>query len=102
MIDHITLRVPDVDRSKAFYLAALEPLGFRLHMEFDFPGVGKFCGLGNEKPELWLAKATSDHITPFGTHVAFAAATRAQIDAFHAAACAAGAKDDGAPGPRPD
>jgi len=100
MIDHLTLRVSDFARSKAFYEAALAPLGWKTLMEFEYPGVGKFCGLGEGKPELWLATATEDHRVPFGTHVALGAERHAQIDAFHAAALAAGATDDGAPGPR--
>ena len=100
MIDHVTLRVADYDRSKAFYLAALGPLGYRCMMEFDLPGVGKFGGFGVAKPELWIAPASAEHITPFGLHLALGAERRAQIDAFHAAALAAGATDDGKPGLR--
>lgn len=102
MIDHITIRVADPDRSRDFYCTVLAPLGFKVHMQFEFPGMGKVYGLGNEKPELWIATANPEHVVPFGMHVAFTAQTRAQIDAFHAAALAAGAIDDGAPGPRPD
>jgi catechol 2,3-dioxygenase-like lactoylglutathione lyase family enzyme len=101
MIDHLTIRVANYDRSKAFYTAALAPLGFRSLMEFEAPGIGKFGGLGAGKPELWLAQATPEHVVPFGQHIALGAERRAQVDAFHAAALAAGASDDGAPGLRP-
>lgn len=103
MIDHLTLRVKDHGKSKRFYLAALQPLGYALVMEFDLPTHGKFCGLGvGGKPDFWLAQSQAEHAAPTGLHVAFAASTPALVDAFHAAALAAGGKDDGAPGPRPD
>ena len=101
MIDHLTLRVRDYEASKAFYLAVLAPLGCEAVMEFAPPGAGKFCGLGvKPKPDFWLATEESAHPPPTGQHLAFAARTRAEVDAFHKAALAAGARDDGAPGPR--
>lgn len=101
MLDHMTLRVRDYERSKAFYTAALAPLGYEVLMEFDVPGVGKFCGMGvKPKPDFWLATQSDDHPAPAGQHIAFRAETREQITAFHQAAIAAGAKDDGQPGPR--
>ena len=94
MFDHIGLGVGDLAASKAFFLQALQPLGVVVAMEGPY-GVG----LGqNGKPSLWLYE-TSDKPTPL--HLAFAAANRAQVDAFHAAALAAGGKDNGAPGLRP-
>ncbi|MBX3272999.1 MAG: VOC family protein [Sandaracinaceae bacterium] len=104
MIDHLTLLVSDYERSKAFYLAALAPLGYELVMEvtremiptLPFP---KSCGLGvGGKPDLWL-RPEAGTLAP--THVAFRASSRAAVDAFHAAALAAGGVDHGAPGPRP-
>jgi catechol 2,3-dioxygenase-like lactoylglutathione lyase family enzyme len=101
MIDHITLRVRDFDKSKAFYLAALAPLGYEVVMEFDSPEHGKFCGLGvNKKPDFWIAPHKEKHPAPAGQHIAFRSRERKQVDAFHKAALAAGAKDDGAPGAR--
>jgi catechol 2,3-dioxygenase-like lactoylglutathione lyase family enzyme len=103
ILDHITLIVSDYARSKAFYEKALAPLGITPVMEF-----GEACGFGRgSKPDFWIGKGptsfqTAEHlriITP--THVAFAARSRAEVDAFHAAAIAAGGKDFGAPGPRP-
>jgi catechol 2,3-dioxygenase-like lactoylglutathione lyase family enzyme len=92
MLDHVTLRVHDLAASKAFYLAALAPLGYTvLH---DFP---EAVGLGaGGKADLWLTPDPS--AAP--QHVAFAAPTRAAVDAFHAAGLAAGARDNGAPGLR--
>jgi catechol 2,3-dioxygenase-like lactoylglutathione lyase family enzyme len=101
MIDHLTIRVRDFDASRNFYAAALKPLGYEVLRDFDIPGYGKICGLGVEgKPELWLAKASAEHPTPLGQHLALRARSRAEVNAFYAAALAAGARDDGAPGPR--
>ena len=93
MLDHITLHVADLERSKRFYAAALAPLGYTVMMEF--PGV---AGLGADgKPDFWLGQGTATH----ALHIAFAAEERSTVDAFHRAAVAAGARDNGAPGLRP-
>jgi catechol 2,3-dioxygenase-like lactoylglutathione lyase family enzyme len=94
MIDHLKLYVRDIERSRAFYAAALEPLGYRVMLE-PAPGV---VGMGTGRPDFWLAfqpEATSL------AHVAFGAETTDLVDAFHAAALDAGGRDNGAPGPRP-
>jgi hypothetical protein len=84
--------VVDYDKALEFYKAALAPIGYSLIMEF--PG---FAGMGEKgKPDFWITK-TDKQTLP--THVAFRA-DRKLVDAFHAAAIAAGGKDDGAPGPR--
>jgi catechol 2,3-dioxygenase-like lactoylglutathione lyase family enzyme len=93
MIDHVSLHVSDYEQSKAFYTDALRPLGYELIMEFG--SVGGFGVQG--KPDFWIAEA--DPRAPI--HVAFASPDRATVDAFHAAALAAGAKDNGPPGLRP-
>ena len=101
MIDHLTLRVRDYEASKRFFLEALGSLGYELTMEFDIPGFGKFCGLGVAgKPDFWLAPGNDEHKAPPPIHLAFAARDRKAVDAFHAAALAAGGKDNGAPGVR--
>lgn len=103
MIDHITLLVKDYDRSRDFYIAALAPLGYALITEItremipDLP-FEKAGGLGADgKPDLWLRPSAS--VVP--THLAFSASRRGLVDAFHAAALAAGAEDNGPPGLRP-
>ena len=104
MIDHITLVVSDYETSKRFYVAALEPLGYRVVMELTRAQIPQLpveatVGLGaGGKPDLWI-RAGDGAITP--THIAFAAESHAVVDAFHRAALAAGAKDNGPPGPRP-
>jgi catechol 2,3-dioxygenase-like lactoylglutathione lyase family enzyme len=101
-LDHVTLIVSDYGRAKAFYEKALAPLGIKAITEF-----GQACGFGKDgKPDFWIGTGpTSFHrpehlrlITP--THVAFVAASRAEVEAFHSAAIAAGGKDFGAPGVR--
>jgi catechol 2,3-dioxygenase-like lactoylglutathione lyase family enzyme len=94
VIDHIGIDVGDYERSKSFYAEALEPLGYLLVMEFD-GDVGGFASRG--KPDFWIVAGAASG----GTHVAFTAADRATVDAFHAAALAAGGKDNGPPGLRP-
>jgi catechol 2,3-dioxygenase-like lactoylglutathione lyase family enzyme len=93
MIDHLKLFVRDVERSRAFYAAALAPLGYRVMLETP---VG--VGMGSDRPDFWLAPGTE---AAGIAHVAFGAATTDRVDAFHRAALDAGGRDNGAPGPRP-
>ena len=95
MLDHLKINVCDFDRSRAFYEQALEPLGYRVMLE-PAPGV---AGMGRDRPDFWLARAAAGDATT--AHIAFRAETRALVDAFHAAAVAAGGSDNGGPGPRP-
>jgi catechol 2,3-dioxygenase-like lactoylglutathione lyase family enzyme len=94
MLDHLTLKVRDLEKAKAFYTAALRPLGYSVVMEF-----GEFAGLGAGKPDLWL-KRDPDNVRP--THVALTADERKAVDAFYDAAMSAGATDNGGPGVRTD
>ena len=94
MIDHVTVRVQDFSRLVDFYRAALAPLGYDVLMEY--PGA---AGLGADgTPDLWLMR-TDQPLNP--THLALSA-DRALVDAFHAAALAAGGADNGPPGVRAD
>jgi catechol 2,3-dioxygenase-like lactoylglutathione lyase family enzyme len=100
MLDHVGLEVSDYHRSRAFYEAALAPLGVRLLIEI----ADSAAGFGEEtehgpKPYFWIGARGRPIVS--GAHVSFAAADRDTVDAFHAAALAAGAADNGAPGPRP-
>jgi catechol 2,3-dioxygenase-like lactoylglutathione lyase family enzyme len=96
VIDHVTVGVSDLARSRAFYTRALLPLGFS-----DLGGFGEepvvFFGL-EEASDFAISMVYS---TGAPVHVAFAADRREQVDAFHAAALAAGGRDNGAPGLRP-
>ncbi len=94
MIDHSGVSVSDVAKSKAFYLAALAPLGYTVLMEFE-----RFAGFGvAPKPDFWIGQG-KPNVPPI--HIAFRAESRAKVDAFYKAAMAAGGSDNGAPGPRP-
>ena len=91
-LDHVGLDVTDSERSKAFYEKALAALGMRLMME-PVPEVG---GFGADFPFFWIGRR--DRGADSGTHVAFRVEDRATVDAFHAAAIAAGGTDNGGPG----
>ncbi|THD46677.1 MAG: VOC family protein [Bradyrhizobium sp.] len=93
MLDHIGFSVRNLAVSRKFYLSALAPLGLGIVMEGPY-GVG--FGRGH-KPAFWLSEGEAP-TSPL--HVAFAVETRAEVDAFHAAALAAGGKDNGGPGLR--
>ena len=94
MIDHVGVNVSDFAAARSFYVAALEPLGIKPIMEFD-----KFAGFGDaDKPYFWIGERGEPTRS---AHIAFAAPDRATVDAFHRAAIAAGARDNGEPGPRP-
>jgi catechol 2,3-dioxygenase-like lactoylglutathione lyase family enzyme len=96
MVDHVGFTVSDYERSKRFYEQALAPLGYTLVME----PVGRAAGFGRGgKPDFWI-EADGD-VVHGRLHIAIAADTRQEVDAFHAAALAAGATDNGAPGSRP-
>jgi catechol 2,3-dioxygenase-like lactoylglutathione lyase family enzyme len=93
MIDHIKLHVADPAASRAFYEGALEPLGYRVLLDF-----GPIVGMGKDRPDFWLAPADEPHPT---AHVAFRADSEAEVQRFHAAGLLAGGVDNGEPGLRP-
>ena len=97
-LDHVKLPVADLEASRAFYASALAPFGYRLVYEGDRSlGFGRGDGGEEDEPFAVERRGRPD----VGTHVAFTAATTAEVDAFHAAALAAGGRDNGPPGPRP-
>jgi catechol 2,3-dioxygenase-like lactoylglutathione lyase family enzyme len=101
MIDHIGLLVRVPARSRAFYDAALAPLGYRVLMEIPTQYTDGKVVLGYgvpPKPDFWISEGAPNQ-PPI--HIAFQAANRDQVDAFYKAAIAAGGRDNGAPGPRP-
>lgn len=100
MIDHIGLTVSDFGKSKAFYARALAPIGYELILELPAAVTGDtdVAGFGVKPiPDFFIAGGKAN-IPPI--HVAFRAASRALVDAFHKAAIAAGGRDNGAPGLR--
>jgi catechol 2,3-dioxygenase-like lactoylglutathione lyase family enzyme len=100
MIDHTGITVSDFEVSKSFYDKAMAPLGASLLyiVPPQFTGGIKVGGYGRERPTFWMreGEAAKDR-----QHIAFTARSRAEVDGFHAAALAAGGKDNGAPGLRP-
>jgi catechol 2,3-dioxygenase-like lactoylglutathione lyase family enzyme len=101
MLDHVSLGVRDINRSRRFYDAALRPLG--LVRTVDFGGHGSDYGAAPGSPGVeFTITCEADVRTPIpGAHLCFRAPDRASVDAFHAAALSAGGRDDGAPGLRP-
>ncbi|HEY6653245.1 MAG TPA: VOC family protein [Solirubrobacterales bacterium] len=97
IIDHLTIGVSDLERSRRFYAQALAPLGFDELARGATPTARSF---GTEDEDDF---AISEEYEQGGQlHIAFAADSTDQVDAFHAAAIAAGGRDNGAPGPRPE
>ena len=94
MFDHVVIGVSDYAASKTFFLKALEPLGMAvvqedaLGVELSADGKSSLCLFQTEEKPAYL-------------HLAFRAENRQQVEAFHRAALAAGGKDNGAPGLRP-
>lgn len=102
MLDHLGFTVADYRRSRAFYEQALAPLGYGLVMEVTREMTGGYegCGFGPPgRPQFWIGVGTGE--AGRGMHIAFVAQTRAQVDAFYAAAIAAAGTDNGPPGLRP-
>lgn len=101
MIDHIGFSVSDYERAKAFYAAALAPLGYALI--FEVPAEQTEAGFAaagfgaDRKPDFWIA---GEGKLERPVHVAILAKDRASVDAFHRAGIASGGKDNGAPGLR--
>ena len=100
MITHISIGVRDIERSKRFYDAALEPLGYqRLRAARSLVGYG----YGRDSISFWVFQAerpvSADEKS--GLHFCFAAPDAAAVDVFHAAALRAGGHDNGPPGLRP-
>ena len=101
MLDHIGFPVADFEKSKAFYIQTLAPLGYQLIKTVDLSdetGPGGYAGFGAERPQFWIGTGKQVHGR---LHVAFIAKSREAVRAFYEAALAAGARDNGPPGLRP-
>lgn len=101
MFDHIGFSTADLPRLRAFYEKALAPLGIGVRMEVTLEMTGSddaSVGFGRERPQFWLSTGAAHQP---GIHIAFAADSRAMVDAFYAAAIAAGGRGNGPPGLRP-
>ena len=98
LMSHVSIGTAHYERALEFYDAVLATLGARRMMEH--PGAAAY---GKRYPEFWVQTPIDGRPASVGngTHIGFLAENRAQVDAFFAAALAAGATGDGAPGPRP-
>lgn len=94
MIDHVAIKVSDVEKSRVFYEKAFAPLGHSV--AFGSKGFVAF-DIGKGLFELWEYKK---EISP--THIAFLTKGKQEVEAFFKAALEAGGKDHGKPGPRPE
>jgi catechol 2,3-dioxygenase-like lactoylglutathione lyase family enzyme len=94
MIDHTGIGVADVARSAAFYDASLGALGFRRVVQMPANDGADGVGYGVDYPVFWIHRF---HPHSVRQHTAFAASSRAAVDAFHAAALRAGGTDNGRP-----
>ena len=99
MLDHVSIGVRDVARTKRFYDAALAPLGYTCLSESEGS-----LGYGRDAVALWVgaAKSPVPADEQSGLHFCFTAPTRPSVDAFHAAALASGGRDNGKPDLRAD
>jgi catechol 2,3-dioxygenase-like lactoylglutathione lyase family enzyme len=98
MIDHITIAVSDLQKSKLFYERALAPLGYPL----SFGKEGVFWAFDVGEGSLFEIQQTDSKPPLTHLHVAFRVKSKTEVEAFYNAALEAGAVDNGAPGPRPE
>lgn len=98
MLTHITLRVKDIEKTRAFYKQILAPLGYTLDFDQNFDGIQVIGFAKNGVLDTWF---TNDTPVSGPTHFAWMADSQEEVDAFYTAGLAAGGKDNGAPGPRP-
>lgn len=96
ILDHVGIKVSDFDRSLALYREALATLGIELLSDMTF-GRDRIAGFGKEHPSFWISNGASARGE---THVAFTAASRAEVAAFYSVALSMGGRDNGAPGLR--
>lgn len=99
MFDHLDVTVSDLGRSEAFYARALAPLGIALAYRNPVNAAGgQTIGFGDSRDPAFCLRTGATPTSPI--HIAFIAQSRAAVDGFHAAAIAAGGRDNGRPGPR--
>ena len=99
MLNHISIGVKDIARTKKFYDAVLKPLGYTLKSDGETS-----LGYGDKAVALWISRSERPvpADTQSGLHVCFDAVSRKAVDEFHKAALATGGKDNGKPGLRAD
>lgn len=97
MLNHISLSIRDFEKSVAFYTNILETIGIKPLFTIE----NEVVGFGVDRPIFWVGAADETHPVSANVHVAFSCASRPDVDAWYNAAMVAGAKDNGAPGFRP-
>lgn len=99
ILSHVSIGTNDLDRALAFYDAVLAAIGAKRVFEHT-----DAVAYGRAYPEFWVGRPLDEKTAQpgNGTHFAFFAVDRAQVEAFHAAALSHGGTDEGAPGPRPE
>lgn len=99
MLNHVSIGVRDIARAKAFYDAALNPLGYKCLSESKTS-----LGYGADGIAFWIGKSSKPvpEDMESGLHFCFDAPNRKSVDSFHKAALGAGGKDNGKPGLRAD
>ena len=101
MIAHVGILVSDIEKSKKFYTEALKPIGYQMLREYGVTPTRPAASAGFGEPpraDLWIYQDTQSKTA---VHIAFQVSTRTLVDAFYQAAIAAGGKDNGKPGIRP-
>lgn len=100
MIDHITIRVSDIERTTKFYTETLKPLGYTTTMKYDDPNGVRVVGFGkNGKNSTWF---TTESPVSTPVHIAWVAGSKEEVNQFYKGAMKCGGKDNGAPGIRPE
>jgi catechol 2,3-dioxygenase-like lactoylglutathione lyase family enzyme len=102
MLDHVSLGVRDLERSRRFYDAILRPLGIVRIVDFQQRGSDYGAMAGSLGVEFTITAESIDSKPSRATHVCFRAPDRAAVEAFHKAALRCGGRSDGAPGLRPE
>ncbi|MEI9989724.1 MAG: VOC family protein [Rhizomicrobium sp.] len=100
MLHHVSVGVTNFERAATFYDAVLAALGFKRVADYSPHAIG----YGETYPEFWIGAPHDGKPASAGngTHLGFAARTRAQVNKFHSVALAHGGSNNGEPGPRPD
>ena len=99
MIDHITIRVSNIEVTKSFYTSALQPLGYTLTTDMEIDGV-RIIGFGKDgKNSTWF---TTDKPVSGPTHFAWMANSQEEVNKFYEQAIKAGGEENGLPGLRPE
>jgi catechol 2,3-dioxygenase-like lactoylglutathione lyase family enzyme len=98
MFDHVQIKVENLEGSRPFYEAVLGALGYQVVFEVE----GVVVGIGTTPHDMFEVRQTTDGVpVSKAVHIAFAASSEEAVGAFHAAAIAHGATDNGGPGLRP-